>query len=232
MAFVPSDRSAGHAPTPVKIVIAGGFGAGKTTFVAAISEIIPLSTEAAMTTVSVGVDDISKRQAGKTTTTVALDFGRITLGSDLILYLFGTPGQDRFFFMWDELVRGAIGGVVLVDTRRLDECFPAVDYFESRDLPFIVAVNCFDGVVEHKIDDVREALDVPGDVPIVLCDAAHPPVGEACAARDDPARDHACRGRPLPRRRASPARASRARRSASLGGPCGVRRGRRCGRAR
>jgi signal recognition particle receptor subunit beta len=155
----------------VKIVIAGGFGAGKTTFVAAISEIVPLSTEAAMTSVSVGVDDNSKRQAGKTTTTVALDFGRITLGSDLILYLFGTPGQDRFFFMWDELVRGAIGGVVLVDTRRLDECFPAVDYFESRDLPFIIAVNCFDGVVEHKIDDVREALDVPGDVPIVLCDA-------------------------------------------------------------
>jgi signal recognition particle receptor subunit beta len=171
MAFVPSDRSAGHAPTPVKIVIAGGFGAGKTTFVATISEIIPLSTEAAMTSVSVGVDDNSKRTAGKTTTTVALDFGRITLGTDLILYLFGTPGQDRFFFMWDELVRGAIGGVVLVDTRRLDECFPAVDYFESRDLPFIVAVNCFDGVVEHKIEEVREALDVRPDVPIVLCDA-------------------------------------------------------------
>ena len=171
MAFVPSDRSAGHAPTPVKIVIAGGFGVGKTTFVGD-----DLRDHAALDR---GCDDLAsawastttRRTAGKTTTTVALDFGRITLGTDLILYLFGTPGQDRFFFMWDELVRGAIGGVVLVDTRRLDECFPAVDYFESRDLPFIVAVNCFDGVVEHKIEEVREALDVRPDVPIVLCDA-------------------------------------------------------------
>ncbi len=157
-------------PTPVKIVIAGGFGVGKTTFVGSISEIPPLSTEAAMTSVSQGVDDTGGR-TGKTTTTVALDFGRITLGADLVLYLFGTPGQDRFFFMWDELVRGAIGGVVLVDTRRLADCFPAIDYFEARQVPFVVAINCFDGVAEHTVDDVRDALDIPADVPVVLTDA-------------------------------------------------------------
>ncbi|MGH3875648.1 MAG: GTP-binding protein [Actinophytocola sp.] len=165
-----SDGSDRRFSSAVKIVIAGGFGVGKTTLVGSVSEVPPLRTEELITTASSGVDDLEGVET-KSTTTVALDFGRITINPELILYLFGTPGQHRFWFMWDELSRGALGAVVLADTRRLDTCFPAVDFFERRRLPFIVAVNCFDDAHRYGTEEVRGALDLDPHVPILLCDA-------------------------------------------------------------
>jgi uncharacterized protein len=167
MGSVPSERT---GLTPVKIVVAGGFGVGKTTFVGAISEIEPLRSEAIITDASAGIDELYPNGT-KTETTVAMDFGRISLKRRLVLYLFGTPGQDRFHFMWDELARGAIGAVVLVDTRRIEACFAAVDFFEKRGTPFVVAVNTFYGRRIHEPELVREALRIGPDVPIVYCDA-------------------------------------------------------------
>jgi len=165
-----SSHSEENRLTPVKIVVAGGFGVGKTTFVGAISEIEPLRSEAIITEASEGIDDLDT-ETNKTMTTVAMDFGRISLKHDLVLYLFGTPGQDRFHFMWNELARGAIGAVVLVDTRRIEACFAAIDFFEKRGTPFVVAVNTFHGRRLHGEQDVRDALQIEPSIPIVYCDA-------------------------------------------------------------
>ncbi|WP_229074709.1 ATP/GTP-binding protein [Actinoplanes sp. DH11] len=156
--------------TSVKIVVAGGFGTGKTTLVSSVSEIPPLTTEELLTEASVGIDDVTGVES-KTHTTVALDFGRITISPDVVLYLFGTPGQDRFWFMWDELAQGAVGAIVLVDTRRLDSSFPAIDYFERRGLPFVAAVNRFFGECAYTDDEIRSALELGTDVPLVWLDA-------------------------------------------------------------
>lgn len=166
-----SDPSRGAAgmPLAVKILVAGGFGVGKTSMVGAVSEIRPLRTEEHLTDRSVGVDDVSGVER-KTTTTVAMDFGRITIRDGLVLYLFGTPGQDRFWFMWDELALGALGAVVLADTRRLADCFPSIDYFERRRLPFIIGVNCFDGAIRYDTEEIRAALDLDPKIPVILCD--------------------------------------------------------------
>jgi uncharacterized protein len=168
MAFDRSSRP--RLPTAIKILVAGGFGAGKTTMVGAVSETRPLRTEEVLTERGIGIDDLSSVEA-KRTTTVAMDFGRITIGDEYVLYLFGTPGQERFWFVWDELAEGSLGAVILADTRRLADCFPSVDYFERRGTPFVVAVNCFEGSETFELAEVRLALQLNPSIPIIMCDA-------------------------------------------------------------
>jgi hypothetical protein len=163
------DQPAGPAPTAVKFLIAGGFGVGKTTMVASVSEVAPLRTEEYLTVASVGVDDV-EGVAGKDTTTVAMDFGRITVSPELVVYLFGTPGQERFWFMWDDLVLGALGAVVIADTRRLETSFGSIDFFENRGIPFVVSVNSFDGYQDRTVPEIREALDLDPHIPVLMGD--------------------------------------------------------------
>ncbi|WP_432056377.1 GTP-binding protein [Streptomyces sp. bgisy022] len=183
-------------PVTLKILVAGGFGVGKTTLVGAVSEIRPLRTEELLTEAGRPVDDLRGVEA-KNTTTVAMDFGRITLREDLVLYLFGTPGQERFWFMWDELSEGALGAVVLADTRRLEDCFAAIDYFERRAIPFVVGVNCFEGADRYPAEDVRQALDLDDHVPLLMCDARErESVKEVLVGVVRHAMTQAARGRP------------------------------------
>lgn len=175
--FAPT-RPGSPAPIPLKILVAGGFGVGKTTMVGALSEIPPVSTEQELTALSEGVDDLAQVRE-KRTTTVAMDFGRLTIDESMVLYVFGTPGQSRFWFMWDELTVGAVGAVVLVDLRRVDDCFPAIDFFESRRVPFVAAINEFDETAAFTDDHIRDALVLPADCPVVRLDARH---ADSCRA--------------------------------------------------